>query len=247
MNKKFIDIELNRVSFLDSRYYLVGDEDNPTFLPSVTTILSVYPKGPAFEQWLKDTGAQAGIIAQRAADSGSKVHAGIERLVNGEEITWDDIEFNLEEWKALLKFKDFHDRFNPNYIAVETVVYNIEMGYAGQVDIICEIDGVRWLLDNKFGNAIYQTYWFQLAAYKESWESMHPDLPIDNVGIMWLKAHTRTDGKKGTMQGRGWQVVEPPDTHERLWEIFKKTLDIYKYENPNAAPKNVILPFKVKL
>jgi len=247
MKRKFIDIELNRVSFLDSRFYMIGDVENPIYLPSVTTILSVYPKGPAFEQWLKDSGSQAGIIAQRAADSGSKVHDGIERLINGEEITWDDKEFNLEEWKGLLKFQDFNTRFEPKYISVESVVYNTELGYAGQLDIVCEIDGVRWILDNKFGNAVYTTYFFQLAAYKEAWTEMHPDLPIDKMGIMWLKAKTRTEGKGGVMQGRGWQVVEPKDTHEHLFEIFKKTLDIYKYENPNAAPKNVILPFKVKL
>jgi len=247
MKRKFVDIELNRVSFLDSRYYLVGDEDNPRYLPSVTTILSVYPKGPAFESWLKDVGQSAGIIAQRAADSGSRVHDGIERLIKGEEIVWDDAEFNLEEWKGLLKYIDFNKRFKPNVLAAESVVYNTDMGYAGQVDIVCEIDGVRYLLDNKFGNAIYPTYWFQLIAYKHAWEEMHPDLPIDKVGIMWLKAKTRTEGRKGTMQGKGWQIVEPSDTHERLWDIFKKTLDIYKYENPNDAPKNVVLPFKVKL
>jgi len=247
MKRKFINIELNRLEFLDQRFYLVGDTDNPTYLPSVTTILDVYPKGPAFDQWLKDTGAQAGIIAQRAADSGSRVHAGIERLIKGEEIVWDDKEFNMEEWQALLKYVDFNERFKPNVLAAESVVYNLCMGYAGQVDIVCEIDGVRWLLDNKFGNAIYKTYWFQLVAYKEAWEEMHPDLAIDKVGILWLKAHTRTEGKKGTMQGKGWQIVEPPDTHERLWGIFRKTLEIYKYENPNDAPKNVILPFKVKL
>ena len=244
--KKFIDIELNRVQFLDDRFYLIEGEIN-RYLPSVTTILSVYPKGPAFDQWQRDVGVQAGHIAQRAADAGSRVHAGIERLINGEEIEWNDKEFSQEEWEALLKYKDFSDRFNPNVIAVETVVYSLDYGYAGQLDIACEIYSVRWLIDLKFGNAVYKTYFFQLAAYREAWFELHPDLQIDKMGIMWLKAKTRTEGRKGSMQGVGWQIVEPTDTYERLFEIFKKTLDIYKYENPNAAPKNVILPFKVKL
>ena len=247
MKRKFIDIELNRVSFLDQRFYLVEIDGKTVHLPSVTTILEVFPKGPAFLNWIKDVGQSAGVIAQKAADSGSRVHNAIEQLIKGEEIVWDDKHFDQGEWEALLKYKDFHDRFAPNVLASETIVYHIEMGYAGQLDIVCEIDNVRWLLDIKYGNAIYETYWFQLVAYKEAWTQMHPDLQIDEVGIMWLKAHTRTDGKPGTIQGKGWQLVSPKESHDRLFEMFKKTLDIYYYQTPHPAPKNVILPFKVKL
>jgi len=245
--KKFIDIELNRIQFCDERFYAIEDGDKTLYYPSCTSILDLYPKGPAFMQWIKDHGNASDEVARRAAESGSRVHDSVERLIKGEEIVWDDKVHNLIEWQALLKFKDFHDRFSPEYIAVETVVYNHELKYAGQLDIVCEIDGERWLLDNKFGNAIYPTYYFQLAAYKEAWTQMHPDLPIDKTGIMWLKANTRTEGKPGTMQGKGWQVVSSKESHERLFEIFKKTLDIYYYSNPNPAPKNVVLPFKVKL
>ena len=247
MKRKFIDIELNRVSFLDERFYAIVDGDKTIFYPSVTSVLSLYPKGPAFDQWVRDMGNSADEVARRAAESGSKVHNAIERLIKGEEIVWNDSEFNLIEWQGILKYVEFNERFKPNIIASETVVYSMEYKYAGQLDIVCEIDNVRWLIDLKFGNAIYETYWFQLAAYKEAWLELHPDLQIDEVGIMWLKAHTRTDGKSGTILGKGWQLVSPKESHERLFEMFRKTLDIYYYQNPNAAPKNVILPFKVKL
>ena len=247
MNKKFIDIELNRVSFLDDRFYAIDVDGEIIYYPSVTSVLNLYPKGIAFDQWQRDVGNSASLIAERAAVSGKKVHDGVERLISGEEITWDDNVYNLIEWQGILKYKEFNERFSPSVIAVETVVCSHEHRYAGQTDIICEIDGERWLLDTKFTNAIHETNFFQLAAYRMGWEEAHPDLPIHKMGILWLKAQTRTDGKPGTMQGKGWQVVLPKESHERLFEMFKKTLDIYYYETPNPAPKNVILPFKVKL
>jgi hypothetical protein len=80
--KKFEDIKNKRVHFLDDRFYEVEDD---VYFPSVTTILGEYPKGPQFETWLKDVGHGAKGIADRAAESGSKVHDAAEKLMNGEE------------------------------------------------------------------------------------------------------------------------------------------------------------------
>ena len=49
----------------------------------------------------------------------------------------------------------------------------------------------------------------QLAAYRQSWEETNPDHKIDEMGVLHLKAATRTEGKPPAMQGKSWQVVKP--------------------------------------
>ena len=244
MSRLFVDHEAKQLNWCDSRFYDVGDEQ---YYPSVTTILGSYPKGPQFEQWLKDTGQQAKHIAQRAADSGSKVHAACEKLMNGEELTWDDREYDLNEWNGVLRFVNFAERFTPEWEAIEVMAISHEHRYAGTIDIVCKIGDQRWLIDIKFGNAIYVTYYMQLAAYKQAWEEVNPDHKIDKMGVLHLKAATRTEGKPPAIQGKGWQLVQPKDSYEKLIDMFAHTLAIYNYDNPNAKPRNLVLPSVVKL
>jgi hypothetical protein len=242
--RKFEDLKNKRVHFLDERFYEVGDN---VFYPSVTTILGEYPKGTPFETWLKDVGHGAKAIADRAAESGTKVHDAAEKLMHGEEILWDDKHYDFNEWNGVLRFVDFATRFNPQAEAVEVTTISRKHKYAGTLDLVCVIDDTRWLLDIKFGNALYDTYYFQLAAYKQSWEETNPDHPIDRMGILHLKAATRTAGKGKTMQGKGWKVEEPKDSYDILLDQFNHALGIYYYKNPDPRPKNLILPSRVKL
>ena len=244
MGKLFVDHKANKIEFLDERFYLVGDDQ---YYPSVTTILDLYPKGPAFAQWLKDVGNSARIIADRAAESGSKVHKACEDLINGEVLEWDDKTFSFDEWQGVLRFFNFADRFKPEWEAVEVTTISHKYRYAGTIDIVCRIGDERWLLDIKFGNAVYTTYFLQLAAYKQSWDENNPGDKIDNMGVLHLKASTRTEGKGKAMQGVGWKIEQPKETYENLFEIFERTLGIYYFENPNAQPKNIVLPSKIKL
>jgi len=245
--KKFLRIAEHSIEFLDDRFYPVETENGMIYYPSVTTVLDVYPKGAQFEQWLKDVGNSAGVIATRAAESGSKVHDAIYKLDEGIELEWNDAVYSFEEWQGILRFKDFYDRFKPKDIAHETMIYSHKHKYAGMADKVCEIDGKIWLIDYKFGNAIYQTYWLQIVAYKNAWNEIHPNMKVEEVGILHLKAATRTEGKKGSIQGVGWRLAQPDQTHERLYEIFLKTLDIFYFENPDPRPKNLIYPSKIKL
>jgi len=242
--RKFEDPKNLQVHFLDERFYEVGDGQ---FYPSVTTILDVYPKGTAFLQWVKDVGNNARMIAERAAESGTKVHNACEMLMNGEELTWDDREYNFEEWNGVLRFHDFATRFKPHWEAIEVATISHKYRYAGTVDIVCLIGDTRWMLDIKFGNAIYDTYFLQLAAYRQSWEENNPEHPIHKMGVLHLKASTRTEGKKGSMQGVGWKVEQPKDSYDKLFDVFEKTLGIYFFDNPDPRPKNLTLPSVLKL
>ena len=69
----------------NGRWYLV----NNVWVPSVTTILSVYPKGQGFERWLGDSSSHEEAIAKRdaAGERGTLVHEAIAAMLRGEEVT----------------------------------------------------------------------------------------------------------------------------------------------------------------
>jgi hypothetical protein len=235
---------IDKIEFLDERFYRIADD---VYYPSVTTILDVYPKGPNFTQWLKDVGNQAKIIAERAAESGIKVHNAIEKLVAGHEITWDGKTYSESEWQGILRFLDFYQNFHPNIIACEFIVVSHKYKYAGTADLVCKINNDTWLIDFKFGNAVYPTYFFQIAAYKNAVEEISGK-KIDKIGILHLKAETRGRDRSGKiMQGAGWKLIEPDKSYDHLLKIFLSVLGIYNEENPESKPKNRIYPSIIKL
>ena len=76
-NRTFTQITTN-----DSRFY----EDGEKTYPSVTYVLSYYPKGRHFEEWLKKVGMNADYIAKKSADEGTIVHNLAEAYLLGKEI-----------------------------------------------------------------------------------------------------------------------------------------------------------------
>ncbi len=254
-------IKDGRIDFWDERFYLAGvDKENKNiYYPSVNHILDkVFVKGYMFEQWLKDTGHNSKTIAAIAAEKGTVVHGLIDRMTEGEliDIVETNIEgrliyqtnkLNFEEYMACLKFADFWNNFVNKLHSSEFVVMSKKHKYAGTADLHTTlINGEVWLIDNKFGNAIYGSYWFQLDAYRLAMEEM--GLRVDRCGIMWLKAGTRgRDKSNRNIQGEGWKLVPSPHDYEKTKEIWLKFLSIYYYLYPSEKPKVLQYPSSVKL
>ena len=247
MNRNiFIDDKLKQINFKDQRFYTL---DDLVFYPSVTTILEIYPKGFGFNQWLKDVGNNAQQIVERAGDIGTKIHKATERLKDGEELTWDDT-YSIDEWNMLCKFASFWAQVKPVLVANEISLCSPTLEYGGTLDQVLRINGVNWLLDTKTSNYIHTTHELQLAAYAKIWDEFNPDHKIDKIGIIWLKASTRTekiDFSKDIMQGNGWQVKTFERSKEDSFGIFKHTQAIWKEENKNYKPANLIYPSTIKL
>ena len=86
----------------------------------------------------------------------------------------------------------------------------------------------------------------KIAAYAKAWNETH-DEPITETGILWLKAATRGEDKKGEkIQGAGWQLKVVSEI-DRNFEMFTKIQDIYKLENPDAKPATETLPTSIKI
>jgi hypothetical protein len=243
MLKVFNDTENGRVEFLDQRFYKDTDGN---YYPSVTTVLDAYPKGKRFEQWLKDMGNEADDVVERAAQQGTNVHTAIEILLKGGKVEW--IDYTLDEWKMILRFQDFFTSNNLTMSAVEVNLVSVTIGVGGTIDMVCVINGERWLLDNKTSGDIYDNHYVQLAVYAMMWNEAYPNERIDRIGCLHLRARTKGPARDGkTMQGAGWKIDEPTESPSELFEIFKHVKVLWHRLNPHEKPLNVVMPASVEL
>jgi hypothetical protein len=234
-----------QINVLDQRFYRRNEE----YYPSVSSILNYFPKNQFFHSWLKDVGHNSDIIASRAAAEGTQVHNAVEAFLNGNEINWLDefgtVQYSLDVWKMILKFAEFWNTHKPKLIATEYHLFSDNHKYAGTADLVVKLKGKIWLMDVKTSNSLHTSYDLQLASYAKAWNETH-DTPIEETGILWLKAATRSEGKGDAIQGKGWQLKTIGDI-DRNFEMFLKIYDIYKLENPDAKPVTELLPTSVKL
>lgn len=247
-----------RLAFLDDHFYNSGlvQNDQPVYYPSVTTVLGVYPKGYGFTEWLKSVGYNADQVVQRAADTGSKIHGAIEQFLLGFPLTWADdsgnAKFTLEEWIMITRFMEFFETHKPTDLVTEFKIINHNYQLGGTIDLMCNLNGKRWLLDFKSSNYLWKEHELQIAAYatmvNENIDNGSLSMPkIERTGILHLKADTRGVDKKGkSMQGKGWRVADDTDYWGRpfgdAFKIFLHANALWREENPECKPKNLIYP-----
>lgn len=238
------------IDILDERFYL-STKIKDKYYPSVTTILQAYPKGPGYVEWLKGVGFNATEIMNRAGDEGTRIHEAIERVLQGFRLEWvnEDGTHNyiLREWQMILRFMDFYNTFKPKTIHIEQQIVSDDLRVGGTIDYVCEINGEIWLIDFKSSNAIYDSYYLQIAKYVEMWEEKYKR-KINRYGVLWLKAKTKGyDKQEKKIQGAGWQLKESPHGIAEDVMTFDSTQHIWERLNPNYKPKNLLYPDFVKI
>ena len=245
----FVDLEKNRIEFLDKRFYLYNDG---TYFPSATTILDAYPKDASFFKWLKEEGANADKIRDDAGDRGSIVHNLTEKYDNGETVSildeFGSAKYNMLEWAMLERYIQFKERFPFEINAVEENYCSKNLKFGGTLDRIIQfgdygkpfahINNKRFLIDIKSGNSIYEHQWLQVTGYKKLYEEFNPQDKIDGVAILHLNAKTRTEGSKGAIQGLGWQLILPDKDEQYYWDLFLATQKLWEHQNADAKPRN---------
>ena len=253
MSKKIIKKSYNRIlqisedskqiTLPDSRYY----RRNGLYYPSITYVLSYYPKGKFFEDWLKKVGYSADWIVRKAGEEGTQVHEMIEDYLNGKELNFlssnGNPVYNPDVWQMFLKFVEWWEKYTPTLIETEVHLFSDELKVAGTCDLICEIDDELWLIDFKTSNHIQTTYELQTAVYTQCYEECYGK-KVEKQGILWLKSSKRK-AAKDKMQGKGWEIVTPKRTQEENIDIFKTVKKLFDLENPNHNP--IFTEFKTKV
>ena len=228
-NRDFKQITTN-----DFRFY----EDGNRTYPSVTYVLSYYPKGRNFEDWLKKVGYASDFIAKKAADEGTLVHNLAERYLRGDKIDLMDEDqnpkYDLKIWKMFLRFVDFWETSKAELIETEVFLYSDALNIAGTCDLVCKINDEICVIDIKTSNHLQITYELQSAIYARCFEECY-DQKVDKVGILWLKSPKRSY-KEGVLQGKGWEVFESKRSMDENIEIYKHVRAIFDLENPTLKP-----------
>jgi hypothetical protein len=179
---KIVKVGLTRDSA--HNYYLDGQGP----IPSVTGILKIVDKSGPLVSWAKRITAEAAVdhraeleswvdlggrdgavglltraatqITEKAATTGSDIHALAESITLGHDVTVTE-----EQAPFVDAYRAWKADFEPRFLAAEEMVCSLEHGYAGTLDAIVEIAGETWLLDYKTSKGVYPETALQLAAY----------------------------------------------------------------------------------
>ena len=226
--------DAKQITMPDSRYY----RRNGKYYPSITYVLSAYPKGKHFEDWLKNMGRSADYIVKRAGEDGTATHELIEEYLNGKECSflnqWGNPAHNPDVWQMFLRFVDFWETYKPKLIETEVHLFSDKIEVAGTCDMVCEIDGELWVIDFKTSNHLQTTYDLQTAVYAKCYEECYGKT-VDRTAVLWLKSSKR-GAKDGAMQGKGWEIYESKRSIEENLDIFMTVKKLFDLENPNHTP-----------
>ncbi len=228
-----ISDDAQQITLPDARYY----KRNGEYYPSITYVLSCYPKGKFFQEWLKKVGYSADYIVKKAGEDGTLVHEMIEDYLNGKELNFLENGIPLYDpniWQMFLRFVDWWETHKPTLLETEVHLFSDKIKVAGTCDLVCEIDGEVWIIDFKTSNNLQTTYELQTAIYAECYKECFNKM-ADRQGILWLKSSKRGP-KEGKMQGKGWEMFESKRTHEENIDIFLTVKKLFDLENPKHKP-----------
>ena len=229
-----ISEDAKQITLPDSRYY----RRNGKYYPSITYILSYYPKGKFFEDWLKKVGYSADWIVKKAGEEGTQVHEMIEDYLNGKELNFlsesGGVLYDPTVWQMFLRFVDFWETYKPTLLETEVHLFSDKLKVAGTCDLVCEIDNEVWIVDFKTSNHLQTTYDLQTAVYAQCYEECFGK-KADKLGVLWLKSSKRGP-KEGKMQGKGWEIYESKRTQEENLDIFLTVKKLFDLENPRHSP-----------
>lgn len=189
-------------------YYFVGDDGEPIFYPSVTTILGeVMPSNPFLEKWKADLGwEQANAYTLERANYGTFLHKTIEEiLISGicdlsaikgelakyierEQLPSAFINYIEDIKKDVLAFAQFVIDYDVKPLCIEESLYS-NRGYAGCIDLVCTMkptpkskERIVAMVDFKSSrNGFYESHVHQLYLYKDMWLENFPEIPIQSV------------------------------------------------------------------
>ncbi|MFA6048243.1 MAG: hypothetical protein WC737_05560 [Parcubacteria group bacterium] len=177
-------------------------------------------------------------IKIEAANIGKDIHHWIESYINfkikkaKKRPSLPDDEKILNGAMAFLGWEREH---RVEWIASEKFIYSKKHIYAGTLDAIAIVDGLRCVIDFKTGNAIYNEMRYQTAAYQNADEE---ETGIKYDGPRWI---LRFD--KFTAEFEDTEV--PVKDYKADLEAFLAALTLKKREVTlnNKQKKEVILPY----
>jgi len=147
---------------------------NGDIVPGVTTVLNVLDKGEGMRYWAWDLGRQ-GLDYREVRDSAGRVGTITHRLIaahlKGEAPDYQPLACLPDEAdraeKCFQKYLTWEKENPLAPVIIETPFVSEVFKYGGTPDLLAEMDGEFILLDFKTGGGVYDSYFCQLAAYRQ--------------------------------------------------------------------------------
>ena len=86
--------------------------------------------------------------------------------------------------KMFVAFLKWCNSDDVKFLQTETKLYSPRHKYAGTMDILCEIGGLKYVADIKTSSGIYPTMFYQTAAYQYAFTEHNPDVVISGNMII---------------------------------------------------------------
>lgn len=259
-----------QITLEDDRWYArTLDTGETVYLPSVTWISKYTPVTEGLLRWYAREGWD-GAMEQlgSAGDRGTKIHAAVSLLIDGEEVRHDTRfmvdgetepqELTREEWEAVLSFVDWWQYADVKHVYFrEKTIWTDR--YAGTLDLLCYCEnpqkpprareaaaapGIN-LIDFKTSKDIYPSHMAQISAYAAA-------LPDPNNAQMngitngqWCMTPVRLAILQlgYNRNSRGWKYTPV----ENRMDLFEAAYTFWRDENEGARPPSYSLPLSVKL
>jgi hypothetical protein len=139
---------------------------------------------------------------QKAGNIGKYVHEWIEKYIQAKMYNEDPPEKPEVNLVAINSFLKWEKENNVKFHQTEKVVYSRRYDYAGTLDFIAEVNGVKVIGDFKTSNYIYpESYFLQLSAYKYALdeELKHTEEPNDIKGMLIVRIPKTKDSQTEIM------------------------------------------------
>jgi hypothetical protein len=138
----------------------------------------------------------------------------------------------------LRQYLDWAEKAKPAIIGTEFQVWNLTVGYAGTIDLLCQLaDGSVWLVDLKTGGGVYADHAIQIAAYANA-----EFVGEDNVRDEWLTEWLlKVDGQAVLhLADDGWEFIAIP-TDSGAWEAFRGLLEFALWSRDHSSVESFTL------
>lgn len=213
-----LDVLGGNTSLIDEFIFLLHEEnfDKERLLSTYNLMKSkedVHAIEGIFEQ------ARKAYVIKRdgAADAGTQCHHAIQMYIEGHDpypsLTCD------ESKNGFQAFLSWESKNHVEWLESEVEVVCTTIGYAGRFDAIAIVNGHRYLIDFKTSKGIWDEMYWQVCAYRQAYNEMFPERPIDNLAVLHL------DKEKATPT---FKPVE--DEIERKTIFFNHLVNAYYFQ-----------------
>lgn len=176
--------KLKRVNVNGKRHYEVGTRWGLSYLPSVTTVLSMNKeKQKSLHEWRRRVGAEeANRVSRRASSHGTAVHQLIEDYIRGDELSVKNNPFAMDAYRKLQRAADKHIG---TVRMIEQFLWSEHLMSAGTPDLAAEFDSRLSIIDWKTSARdkradMIEDYFVQKSAYAVMFEE-RTGIPVDQL------------------------------------------------------------------